>query len=212
MYLFMNKASGTCLRFIVSCLLAVVAVSFLSSCGTSIREIRREYDREAAAFAELDLMEVLAGREPEAVLAEAFSHARCAWKEKALFSMSDHSRTVIDHTYDAGSRRLTLTELYDAGLYIDRDCLIYNKISAELPRCRVRISPPDMLGTVHCYAVRILCKAGSCIQVDRLTRTVKDGAVVEESEVHEHDALWEVLFADRDAAVDAYAALRTLAE
>ena len=186
----------------------------LGGCAQRVRDIRAEHERRTQAMNETDPTAVLAGREPRVVLAHAMAGAGCIWRSKVIFTTAENHWDLNGYSYDAATRTLVTDSAYtyEKGLGVLGRGL--SRAAIPLAEAKVFVSPPDPFGNVQCFEVRFHCIEKDCIHVDQRHQDVDadHGTVIEESTKEIDSFSWRLLFKDEDDAVDAFAALRALAD
>jgi len=184
--------------------LALVLVFSLGGCAQRVRALKEAHRQETAAVQALDPTDILAGRDPVAVLEDGLPQARCILRTNGVLSLTDLPIQIAAAVYRPQDGTLHLTELQDYPASTGATAGRHRwEIRFRPAEARFSIMPPDPFANNDCWDLSVRCADGACLSVARTRPGKPDG-------MPEPDRWWTLHFDRRDLALDSYAALRVL--
>jgi hypothetical protein len=204
-----KKVNGTGVPVLAASLL--VMAGLLAGCGTHVRKAKAEHERMYAELGGLHPEQVLAGRDPVAVLNQALSRAGCRWLEKGLVFASENRRVLVAYAYDPDLKRLVLDEYSEYPWGLGKTHRTSRHIVLPIRGMKVFVGPPDPLSGYQCWDVDLTSLEVDGITIKSRYQLISGDSASDEGGKSLRTRYWHIAFADRETAVDAWAALRVLA-
>ena len=190
-------------------LAAVLAIASLAGCGKSAQERQQEYYQKADVLNSFDNEAVLAGRAPASALLAALSSGGCVWLEKGLFSGSECRSKAIGADYDPGTGVLKLEQYSEYPWGLGKTHRTTAAVTIPVDRINAFLEPPNHSGPYQCWNLKFSCREGNCIGYEKRYQLIGK-TITDEGGDSGQTLSWHLRFADKNAAIEACAALRIL--
>ncbi|WP_338666941.1 hypothetical protein [Pseudodesulfovibrio methanolicus] len=187
------------------------AIVAITGCGPAVREIDAQREARYAELARLDPAAVLAGRGPATVLLAAMSRSGGVWLEKGLLFPSEVRIVVKNAAFDPSGNRLRISQYYQYPWGPGTDYRENTEAVIPLDGLESFLSPPDPRGSSRCWGVDCNTSTKGAILVHKYFQFIRTDTVSDDKERNETATFWHLYFTVRETAVDAWAALKTLA-
>ena len=196
-------------RRIAWVLLAVLALVSVAGCGKSAQERHQEYYQKADVLNSFDNEAVLAGRDPASVLQAALSAGGCVWLEKGLFSGSECLAKAIGADYDPETGVLKLKQYSEYPWGLGKTHRTTAVVTIPVGGVNAFLDPPNHSGPYQCWDLKFLCREGNCVEFEKRYQLIGK-TTTDEGGDSGRTLSWYLPFSDRQAAIEACAALRVL--
>lgn len=209
----MRHISLDTLRFLmVAAVLAALGTGGLYGCGSHVTEARDEQDKQYEELARLNPYQVLAGRDAEQVLLQTLSEAGCKWLEKGVASASENRLVMMDYSYDSKQKLLIVSQYSESPWGLGKTRRTTSNAVVPVLGMKAYVRPPYPLSGYQCWDVNVTSAEEGGIKVEQHNQLIKGASVSDEGRKSGATRYWRLVFADRKAAVEAWAALELLAE
>jgi hypothetical protein len=186
------------------------ALALAAGCGKSAMERQQEYSRKADTLNAFDAQAVLAGRDPAVVLEAALSRGGCVRLVKGILIPSETRSVVLGADYDPKSNTLRLERYYEYGWGPGTTHRTTSKVTIPVGGIKPYLKPPDHDGDYRCWLLSFYCAEVDCIRYERHGELRSSRSVTDKGSESGRTNVWGLDFSDREAAVEACAALRVL--
>jgi len=190
-------------------LAAALAFVLAAGCGKTAMEQQQEYRQLSHELNAFDAREVLAGRDPAATLRAALSAGGCVWLEKGLLSGSECRTVAISAAYDPTSAMLRLEQYSEHPWGLGKTHRTTAVAHIPVDGIKAFLKPPTHSGPYQCWGLDIYCREGNCVEYEKRHQLIGKTTTDDGGESGRTLA-WHLPFSDKNAAIEACAALRIL--
>lgn len=191
-------------------LILTFALVSLTGCGKSALERQEEYYRRTEALNAFDFQAVLAGRDPVSTLKAALFKGGCVWLSKELISTIKNRSVVVSADFNPETKSLRVEIYSDSPWGLSKIYRATYVAYIAVDNLQAFVRPPTHSGPYQCWTLYFDCLDGDCVWQEQRNQIIGSDDVTDRESSRWWLPYWELDFSNREAAIEACAALRAL--
>lgn len=200
------------LRSMAYALLALIVLGATGGCGKSALERQQEYRQRTATLNDFDTKTVLAGRDPAALLETALMDGGCIWLSKGLVSASKNRLVVTGAHYNEEMNQVRVEQYSEYNWGLGKVHRTTTVVHIPVAGLEAYVHPPSHSGEYQCWTLYFSCPEKDGIRYDQHFQLIGGSSISDEGSKSGRTISRTLSFSDKNAAIEACAALRALAE